>query len=78
MNCSFCSNDRVVNEIQEIVGHKEVVEADDLDNLVYMHQVFEETLRLYPIAAATVREAPENLNLCGYPIPKGSMVLVSY
>lgn len=56
---------------------KETVEPDDLDKLIYMHQVFEETLRLYPTASAIAREAPDNFNMCGYAIPKGSTILVS-
>ena len=59
------------------MGVKETVEADDLDKLIYMHQVLEETLRLYPIASAIAREAPENFDMCGYAIPKGSVILVS-
>ena len=57
--------------------NKKTVEPDDLDKLIYMHQVFEETLRLYPSASAVGREAPENFNMCGYAIPKGSIILVS-
>ena len=41
-------------------------------------QVFEEVLRLYPSSAATVREAPEGLELCGYSIPKGATMMVRH
>ena len=30
---------RVMEEIEEVVGDKTTVEADDLDKLTYMHQV---------------------------------------
>ena len=30
---------RVIDEIEDVVGDKELVEADDLDKLTYMHQV---------------------------------------
>ena len=31
---------RLLEEVDEVVGDKETVEADDLENLKYMHQVF--------------------------------------
>lgn len=40
--------------------------------------MFEETLRLYPSAGATGREAPEGLELCGYSIPKGAVLMVRH
>ena len=35
-------------------------------------------LRLYPPAPATLREAPDNLNLSGYDIPEGTAILVHF
>ena len=32
---------RVMEEIEEVVGDKTTVEADDLDKLTYMHQVMD-------------------------------------
>ena len=40
-------------------------------------QVFLESLRLYPPAPATLREAPEGLTLSGYEIPKGTPITVN-
>ena len=45
---------RVMEEIEEVVGDKTTVEADDLDNLTYMNQVRLETSEkpLYPTASS--------------------------
>ena len=41
-------------------------------------QVFQEVLRLYPPAPATVREAHENMHLSGYLIPRKTAILVHF
>ena len=45
--------------------------------LFFKSKVFQEVLRLYPPAPAFDKEAPENLKLSGYSIPKGTAVKVS-
>jgi cytochrome P450 len=52
--------------------------VDDLPNLPYTRQIFEETLRLYPTAPNTTpRVALENTQVGGYAVPKGALLLVS-
>jgi cytochrome P450 len=44
----------------------------DLARMPYLELVFKESLRLYPPAFGVVREALNDCELAGYPIPKGS------
>ena len=36
----MCVLYRVIEEVDEVMGDKEMVEADDIDKLIYMHQVY--------------------------------------
>ena len=49
---------------------------DDLPQLRYTNAVFSEGLRLYPPAWAIARRALEDVELGGYLVPKGSIVLM--
>lgn len=49
----------------------------DLAQLTYTRQVFDETLRIYPPAWITNRDAVEDDELSGYPIKAGSIVMIS-
>lgn len=51
--------------------------ADDLPQLPYTRAVFEEALRLYPPAWIITRKALSDDEICGYPIPAGSLVVTS-
>ena len=67
---------RVMEEIEEVVGDKTTVEADDLDKLTYMNQVFEESMRLYPPASPQKTTPSGGMTLKGYYIPEGLDILV--
>lgn len=49
----------------------------ELAQLTYTRQVIDETLRLYPPAWITNRDALQDDEICGYPIPAGSIVMIS-
>ena len=49
----------------------------DLPRLVYARQVFTETMRLYPPAWLLAREAMERTEIAGWPVPRGTMCLLS-
>jgi cytochrome P450 len=64
------------NEIARVVGDRTPT-MDDLANLTYPRQVFEETLRMYPPARGVYRDAVADDVIGGYRIPAGSTVIVS-
>ena len=49
----------------------------DLPNLPYSEMVVREAMRLYPPAPGFAREPIENVEIGGYEVPKGSLVMVS-
>ncbi|PVD32570.1 hypothetical protein C0Q70_08011 [Pomacea canaliculata] len=48
-----------------------------LDQLAYVTCVVKETLRLYPPVPTIMREAKNDDILCGFPIPKGTIINIS-
>lgn len=62
-------------EIDTILGDRTPTFKDVAD-LPYTRAVIEETLRLYPPVPILAREAMEDTEISGKPIPKGSLVMV--
>ncbi|XP_063243588.1 cytochrome P450 4V2-like [Bacillus rossius redtenbacheri] len=70
---------KVVEELEHIFGddiHREVT-AEDLKKMVYLEQVINETLRLYPPLPIVSRVVEEEVDITGYTLPKGTIVLMS-
>ncbi len=64
-------------EVEEVLGDKQDISWEDLNRLEYLHCVFKETLRIYPVAPATVRQVTEETVVDGIRIPAGSPIVVS-
>ncbi|KAJ4955619.1 hypothetical protein NE237_012402 [Protea cynaroides] len=65
-------------ELDSHVGRDRHVEELDIKNLVYLHAIVKETLRLYPAAPlALPHEAMEDCLVGGYHVPKGTKLLVN-
>lgn len=63
-------------EITEVLGQRRI-SMEDLPKLKYTDALVRETLRLYPVLWAMGRENLHDVNLGGYDIPAGSMILMS-
>lgn len=68
--------ERVRQEVDSVLQGRAPAYAD-LERLPYSLQVIKETMRLYPPAITTMREAIEDVVIDGYKVPKGMSVLVS-
>jgi cytochrome P450 len=68
--------DKVVEEVDTVLQGRVPTYAD-LAKLPYTLQVLKETMRLYPPAYAVSRAALHDMEIGGYPIHKGEVVIVS-
>ncbi|WP_205526019.1 cytochrome P450 [Pyxidicoccus trucidator] len=68
--------ERLVDEVDRTLNGREPT-AEDLKQLRYVSQVFEETLRLHPPAPGISRPAIKDDTLGGYDVPAGTMVSAS-
>ena len=64
-------------EVDEVLGNKREITWQDLNRLEYVHWVFKETLRLIPVAPASVREIKRDTVVDGISLPAGSPIIVS-
>ena len=66
--------EKLLNEINDVLGERNYVEFDDLAKLKYLGQVLQEALRKYPVAPAPTRELTKDITVGGYHIPKGNII----
>ncbi|KAJ8045529.1 Cholesterol 24-hydroxylase [Holothuria leucospilota] len=70
---------KLLEEVDTVIGDKEVIEYDDIIKLEYMMLVIKETLRLYPPVTGGVRLISEDVDILGYKIPAGcSLFMMGY
>ncbi|GFT92282.1 cytochrome P450 4c3 [Nephila pilipes] len=70
---------KIHEELGRIFGtdtERDVTESD-LNDLKYLNCVLKETNRLYAVAPIIGRLVKEDMNICGFKVPKGSTCLVS-
>jgi cytochrome P450 len=63
-------------ELRAVLGSR-LPTMQDLPNLPYTDMLVKETLRLYPPAWTTTREAQEEVTIGGYVLPRGSVIFLS-
>ena len=65
--------EKLLNEVDDVLGERNYIEFDDLAKLKYLGQVLEEALRKYPVTPAPQRELTKDITVGGYHIPKGNI-----
>ncbi|OWM80796.1 hypothetical protein CDL15_Pgr006826 [Punica granatum] len=69
---------KIQQELDTQIGRDREVNESDLNNLLYLHAVIKETLRLYPAAPLAVpHEAMKDCNVLGYFISKGTQIMLN-
>ncbi len=69
------ARERLENEVDEVLGGREP-KAEDVDDLPWTKAVLSEAMRLYPPAWTIERDAVEDDDVAGVPIPAGSTIAV--
>lgn len=70
--------EKVVNELREVfASEEEEIDFDVLNKLPYLEMVIKETMRLFPVAAFTLRTATEDFELQKLIIPAGANLFLS-
>nr|AGX93054.1 geraniol 10-hydroxylase-like protein [Tabernaemontana elegans] len=65
-------------EIAEVIGKGKAIEEADVARLPYLRCVVKETLRIHPPVPFLIpRKVDQDVEVCGYKVPKGSQVLVN-
>jgi cytochrome P450 len=67
---------KLADEIRDVLDGRQPTLAD-LRKLPYLEMIVKESMRLYPPAWTTSREAQEDFEVGGYTIPKGSTLMMS-
>jgi cytochrome P450 len=68
--------EKLESELAQVLGGR-VPSFDDLNQLSYTGQVLHEALRMYPPAWMFARTAIKDDEIGGYPVPAGSMMMLS-
>ena len=67
--------EKLLNEVNEVLGERDYIDFDDLTKLKYLGQVLEEALRKYPVAPSLGRVLTKDIKVGGYHIPKGNEII---
>lgn len=66
------------DEVDTQIGGERLMEEPDISKLPYLQKIISETLRLNPAAPMLVPHyAANDCTICGYDVPRGTMVLVN-
>lgn len=66
---------KIVEEVQTVLGYRSQITYDDIERLVYCKAVFMETLRVYPTVPLFTRFAEKETRLGSFKIPANVFVI---
>ncbi|KAM3250470.1 hypothetical protein P3S67_022880 [Capsicum chacoense] len=70
--------EKAQEELEQVIGRGKLIDEADVANYLYFRCIVKETFRIRPQAPFLVRhKAVEDVEFCGYIIPKDSLVLVN-
>lgn len=65
-------------ELAQVIGEGKAIEEVDIARLPYLQCIIKETFRMHPPAPFLVpRQVEQDVDMCGYTVPKGSKVLIN-
>ncbi|CAN6548732.1 unnamed protein product [Malus baccata var. baccata] len=65
-------------ELDQVIGKGKLVEESGIAGLPYLQAIIKETFRLHPpVPLLLPRKAEEDVEICGYIVPKGAQVFVN-
>lgn len=65
-------------ELDSTVGQNRLIDERDIHRLPYLHNIINETLRLYPAAPLVLpRQSTDDTKVQGFEVPRGTMLLVN-
>lgn len=68
---------KLQQEVEQVVGTKQLVDESHLDELEYLNMTIKETFRLHPVAPLLIHESMEDCIVSGFHVGKGSRILVN-
>ena len=70
---------KLFNEIDSICGAEKDLTFDNdfLQKFTYLDLIVKETIRLFPAGPIVARETSEEIEICGYKIPKKTIMVMS-
>nr|BCK60970.1 cytochrome P450 [Scoparia dulcis] len=68
---------KLQDEVRGILGRKQDITKEDMEKMHYLKAVIKEIFRCHPPIPAYLRESREDVNLKGYDIPSGTLVIIN-
>ncbi|GAA0160077.1 oxygenase [Lithospermum erythrorhizon] len=69
---------KIQEELAQVIGRGKILEEIDIARLPYLNCIVKETFRLHPAAPLLIpRKVEEDVQVCGYVVPKGSKIFVN-
>ncbi|PHU27389.1 Geraniol 8-hydroxylase [Capsicum chinense] len=72
-----CIMKKAKSELAEVIGKGKIIEEADISRLPYLECIMKETLRMHPPVPFLLRKVDQDVEACGYFVPKDSQVLVN-